>query len=227
LAVALTLGFDVYGTLIDTAGVTAALLPLAGEQAPEFAHRWRDKQLEYSFRRGLMGTYASFADCTRQALAHTADSLGIALTPAQQRGLMEEYRRLPAFTDAASCLRRLSASGHRLFAFSNGQASAVRELLQRAGLLQQFLDIVSVEEVGSFKPDPAVYRRFLQRTESTPEAAWLVSANPFDVIGAAVLGLRTAWVRRSGAQPFDPWGVSPDLTLASLDELPAALPGPA
>lgn len=224
---ALTLGFDVYGTLIDTAGVSAALLPIAGERAPEFARRWRDKQLEYSFRRGLMGDYVSFAECTRQALAHTADSFGIGLTPGQQQGLMEAYGRLPAFADAASSLRRLSASGHRLYAFSNGQAAAVHELLERAGLLQHFRDIVSVEEVRSFKPDPAVYRRFLQRTGSAPDAAWLISANPFDVIGAAALGLRTAWVQRSSAQPFDPWGVTPDLTLGALDELPAALPGPA
>ncbi len=224
---ALTLGFDIYGTLIDTAGVTAALLPLAGERAPEFARRWRDKQLEYSFRRGLMEDYVSFAECTRQALAHTADSLGIDLTPEQHQGLMQEYGRLPAFADAASCLEQLGQDGHRLFAFSNGQAAAVRELLERAGLLQHFRDIVSVEEVRSFKPDPAVYRHFLQRTGAAPYPAWLISANPFDVIGAAALGLRTAWVQRSSAQPFDPWGVTPDLTLGGLDELPAALPGPA
>ena len=221
---ALTLGFDVYGTLIDTAGVTAALLPIAGERAPEFARRWRDKQLEYSFRRGLMGAYVSFA--TRHALIHAADSLGITLTAAQQQELMEQYRRLPAFADAESCLQRLSESGHRLFAFSNGQAAAVHELLERAGLLGYFEDIVSVEAVRSFKPDPAVYRHFLQRTGAGPDSAWLISSNPFDVIGAAALGLRTAWVQRSAAQPFDPWGVIPDLILGGLDQLPANLPGP-
>lgn len=224
---ALTLGFDVYGTLIDTAGVTVALLPLVGEQAPEFARRWRDKQLEYAFRHGLMGAYVSFADCTRQALAHTADSLGIAFTASQQQGLMEAYGRLPAFADAASCLQQLGQAGHRLFAFSNGQATAVRKLLEQARLIRHFLDIVSVEAVRSFKPDPAVYRHFLQCTGTAPGSAWLISSNPFDVIGAAALGLRTVWVQRSRTQPFDPWGVTPDHTLGGLDELPAALRGSA
>jgi len=50
----ITLGFDVYGTLIDTAGVTAALKPFARELAPAFSNLWREKQLEYSFRRGLI-----------------------------------------------------------------------------------------------------------------------------------------------------------------------------
>jgi 2-haloacid dehalogenase len=172
-----------------------------------------------------MGAYASFAECTRQALEYTADSLGIALGPTQQQELMERYRRLPAFADAAPCLQRLSESGQRSFAFSNGQAAAVHELLERAGLLGYFEDIVSVEAVRSFKPDPAVYRHFLQRAGAAPASTWLISSNPFDVIGAAALGLRTAWVRRPAAQPFDPWGVAPDLTLGGLGDLPATLAG--
>jgi len=49
-----TLAFDVYGTLIDTHGVVAALTEMIGKQAQGFSQSWRDKQLEYSFRRGLM-----------------------------------------------------------------------------------------------------------------------------------------------------------------------------
>ena len=55
-----TLGFDVYGTLIDTAGVTEALKQYAGENAAAFSSLWRDKQLEYSFRRALMQNYVPF-----------------------------------------------------------------------------------------------------------------------------------------------------------------------
>ena len=65
---AVTLAFDVYGTLIDTQGVTAALAPHAGGRAADFSRAWRDKQLEYSFRRGLMKSYRNFAVCTAEAL---------------------------------------------------------------------------------------------------------------------------------------------------------------
>ena len=49
-----TLAFDVYGTLIDTQGVTVILEQFLGDRAFEFSRTWREKQLEYSFRRGLM-----------------------------------------------------------------------------------------------------------------------------------------------------------------------------
>ena len=56
----ITLAFDVYGTLIDTNVVVEKLTEYLGELAPSFANTWRDKQLEYSFRRGLMENYEHF-----------------------------------------------------------------------------------------------------------------------------------------------------------------------
>ncbi len=76
----IVLAFDVYGTLIDTAGVTEELRDIIGDRAPGFAQLWRDKQLEYSFRRALMQNYADFSVCTRQALEYTGKQLGVALS---------------------------------------------------------------------------------------------------------------------------------------------------
>ena len=75
----LTLAFDVYGTLIDTRGITSALEGLVGDRAARFADLWRSKQLEYSFRRGLMGAYQDFSVCTAQSLAHTCELMGVSL----------------------------------------------------------------------------------------------------------------------------------------------------
>ena len=65
---ALTLAFDVYATLIDTHGVIVALEKHVGAKAHDFSRTWREKQLEYSFRRGLMQNYENFAVCTSNAL---------------------------------------------------------------------------------------------------------------------------------------------------------------
>ena len=64
-----TIAFDVYGTLIDTDCVVSQLREWIGSQADVFSKTWRSKQLEYSFRRGLMRRYENFAVCTRQAPA--------------------------------------------------------------------------------------------------------------------------------------------------------------
>jgi 2-haloacid dehalogenase len=68
----ITLAFDVYGTLIDTGGVMVLLGKYVGDKAPEFSRVWREKQLEYSFRRGLMQNYENFALCTTNALDYTS-----------------------------------------------------------------------------------------------------------------------------------------------------------
>jgi 2-haloacid dehalogenase len=67
-----TIAFDVYGTLIDTAGVFTLLEKLINTQATLFINTWRAKQLEYSFRRGLMKNYVDFITCTRQSLEYTS-----------------------------------------------------------------------------------------------------------------------------------------------------------
>ena len=67
----ITFAFDVYGTLINTHGVVIALEELIGKQAQAFSQTWRDKQLEYSFRRGLMKSYDVFPVCIRNALDYS------------------------------------------------------------------------------------------------------------------------------------------------------------
>ena len=105
------LAFDVYGTLIDTHGVIAELEETLGEGAAVFSQRWRDKQLEYSFRRSLMGAYAPFSDCTREALEFTDRALGAGLTEGQKDRLMATYGKLPAFPDVAEALERFARAG--------------------------------------------------------------------------------------------------------------------
>ncbi|MBB3189525.1 haloacid dehalogenase type II [Halomonas cerina] len=221
---ATVLAFDVYGTLIDTHGVVTELeerLAASGkaELAAEFSRRWRDKQLEYSFRRGLMGAYVDFSRCTREALEFTDRILQTRLSDGDKDHLMTTYTRLPAFPDAAAALARFHEAGVTCVAFSNGSREAVEGLLDQADIRERFDDVVSVDEVKRFKPDPAVYAHLRARLEVAPGDTWLISSNPFDVIGARHAGLHGAWVRRSPEAPFDPWGIEPDLTVSDLEAL--------
>lgn len=221
---ATTLAFDVYGTLIDTHGIVAELSKLVGDRAAMFSQRWREKQLEYSFRRGLMQHYEDFSVCTRHALDYVCEAMNAHLSVEQRDRLIDCYRSLPAFSDAKAGLTTLKQSGYRCFAFSNGTARAVEALLHSAGIDEFFIDIVSVEDVRVFKPSPATYAHFLRRADTQGDQAWLISSNPFDVIGAKSAGMHAAWVRRSEAAIFDPWGIEPDLTVAGLGDLAVSLP---
>ncbi|MBT8419897.1 MAG: haloacid dehalogenase type II [Gammaproteobacteria bacterium] len=215
----ITLAFDVYGTLVDTNGVTIALEKHVGNSAPAFSRLWREKQLEYSFRRALMQNYAKFSVCIREALDFTCSSFDLTLNPGDRQALIATYETLPAFDDTEEGLACATENGFRLFAFSNGSADVVERLLGNAGIGGYFVDIVSVDDIKSFKPDPAVYGHFLRSSRSLAATAWLVSGNPFDVMGAISFGMRAAWVRRSPEALFDPWGIEPTLTAMNLVDL--------
>ena len=219
-----TLAFDVYGTLIDTNGVILTLQKMVGDKAAEFSRVWREKQLEYSFRRGLMQRYRNFSVCTREELDYTCTILQVDLGNADRNMLMDTYRVLPAFGDVAEALKQLDKPAYRLYAFSNGQTEAVRGLLEHAGILDCFIDIVSVDEVKRFKPDPAVYQHMLKRCGSTPDSTWLISSNPFDILGARSAGVRGIWLQRSATSIFDPWDdLAADATISLLTQLDAAI----
>ena len=211
-----TLAFDVYGTLIDTAGVTGALEKLVGDEAAKFSDEWRRKQLEYTFRYGLMGQYRDFRVCTRQALDYCCALMQADLSPRERDDLMAQYLALPAFDDVIDGLESLSQSGVKMYAFSNGMPDDLEALLSHAGIRDYFSGVVSVDEVSTFKPNPVVYRHFLKRAGATAGDSWLISGNGFDVCGARAIGMRAVWMRRNPAMVFDPWEFTPDHEAASF-----------
>ena len=214
-----TLAFDVYGTLIDPFGISKQLESIAGDKTPTFAQLWRDKQIEYLFRRALGRDYQPFSVCTSQALDFAATHLQIQLSAGDKKKLLAKYRELPAYEEVPEALRELQDAGCRNYGFSNGEPDDLAYLLAHAGLDGALDGIVSVHAVQSFKPDPAVYAHFLKETGAAKEQTWLVSGNPFDVIGAHMAGWRTTWVKRNPAAVFDPWDIEPDATVTDMSEL--------
>ncbi len=217
------IAFDVYGTLVDPLEMGEKLRPVVGDVAEPLAKLWREKQLEYTFRRGLMRRYENFDVCTRQALDHAASILSVELSGDERGRMIEEYGSLSPFADVAPGLKELRDAGHTLVAFSNGVEATVRMLLQRASVLPLLDGVVSVDDLSSFKPDPEVYSYLCRRLEASPSEIRLVSSNPFDVIGAKSAGLKTVWVKRGPNIPFDPWGIEPDLIVSDLQDLASKL----
>ena len=218
----LVLAFDVYGTMIDPSGIVGDLGENFGAQAGLAARLWREKQLEFTFRRALMRQYVDFDLCTAQALSYVSGELGVGLGEHRKRALLDAYRRLPAYPDAKPALEMLGAAGYRIVALTNGTERSVQTLLQHADIDGYFEMILSADTVRTFKPDPAVYD-LVQRAGLPREKVWLVSGNPFDVIGAKACGLRAAWVQRDRSRTFDPWEIGPDAVIWDLKELRQAL----
>lgn len=213
------IGFDVYGTLVDPVDMGDHLESLIGDQARAFGQLWHDKKVEFAFRRALMERYEDFSVCTRQALQYCLQQFKVKLSAQEQETLLAKFSQLKAFADVRPGLEALQSQGHRLVAFSNGPEAAVRTLLAQAGVLELMEQVVSVDEVRTYKPSPRVYHYLLERTATTADNCWLISSNPWDVIGGKSAGLNAAWVRRDPNRVFDPWELTPDLVVADLIEL--------
>ena len=216
--------FDIYGTVIDTDGMAAHLEKAFGAKAQEATRLWREKQLEFSFRRGLMRKYVNFDVCTAQALTYVTERMRVHLNERDRGVLLDSYLRLPAFPDVKPALESLRDAGYTLMALTNGPEKSIRALLCHAGLILYFEAIISVDEIMTFKPNPAVYEHLVRSVRRPKEKVWLVSGNPWDVIGAKAYGLKSVWLQRDPARIFDPWEFLPDVIVTSMEKLCADLP---
>lgn len=212
--------FDAYGTLFDVASAAARHRDRLGDRHAALSRLWRQKQLEYTWLRTLMGRHADFQQVTEDALDYALEALS--LPAALRGGLLDIYRRLDAYPDAADTLRRLRERGLKTAILSNGSPSMLAAIVSGAGLDGAFDAVLSVESVGRFKPVPAVYRLAVDRLGVEAPEIGFVSANGWDAAGAAAFGFRTVWVNREGA-PLDRLPARPLAQIKQLAELPALL----
>jgi 2-haloacid dehalogenase len=211
--------FDAYGTLFDVHSVVDAGRAVTAD--PEaLSALWRQKQLEYSWLRSLMGRYEDFWAVTEAALVFASRRLGLALDAAQRRRLMDAYLALAPFPDVPGALARLE--GLPCAILSNGAPRMLETVVARSGLGGRFRAVISVDAVRAYKPDPAVYALGPARLGVPRDGVGFVSSNGWDVAGAKAFGLAVAWVNRHGA-PREELGVTPDLEVRDLGELAHAL----
>jgi 2-haloacid dehalogenase len=213
--------FDAYGTLFDWASAAARARDVLGDRAQPLAELWRQKQLQYTWLRSLMGKHVDFWQVTGDALDFALEGMGLA-DPALRARLMGLYERVEAYPEAAAVLSRLRAAGRRTAILSNGAPRMLAEAAAHAGLAPLLDEVLSVEEVGVYKPHRSVYQLAATRLGLWPGEILFVSANGWDAWGAKASGLRVAWCNRAG-QPRERLTEPPDAEVRSLAEVPGLL----
>ena len=189
--------FDAYGTLFNVASPIEKLASTIGEKSGDVAKLWRQKQLEYTWLRSLMGTHTDFWNVTRDALDYTLEVFGVS-----EAGLADElmtlYLKLDAYEEVLAALQAVRAKGKRCAVLSNGSPSMLDSALRHAGLDKMFEHVLSVEEVGIYKPSRRVYRLAMQKMQiADAPSICFVSANAWDAQAAAQFGFQTVRVMRS------------------------------
>jgi 2-haloacid dehalogenase len=209
--------FDAYGTLFDVHSVVEAGREITADPAT-LSLTWRQKQLEYTWLRALMGRYEDFWAVTESALRYTLRRLGLQATEAQIRRLMDAYLALACFPEVPAALARLQGRPRAIL--SNGAPRMLHAAVTTSGLTGALEHVLSVDAVRTYKPAPAVYALAPRATGVDAGDLLFVSSNAWDVAGAKAFGYQVAWCNRQDA-PEEELGVRADLIIRRLDELPA------
>jgi 2-haloacid dehalogenase len=210
--------FDAYGTLFDVHSAVARHAGAVGPQAEAVSRLWRLKQLEYSWTRSLMRRYADFWAVTQEGLDFALASHGLA-DQGLREPLLDAYRSLACHVEVPAMLAALRAMGVRTAILSNGSPAMLAAAVESAGIGGLLDAVLSVEEVGVYKPDPSVYAMALERLGVAPGAACFQSSNPWDAAAAAANGFQVVWINRSG-QPLEYGWVLRGHELRDLSGLP-------
>jgi 2-haloacid dehalogenase len=211
--------FDAYGTLFDFAAAARACRDVLGDAAEPLSALWRDKQLQYTWLRAAQGRHADFWQVTGDALDFTLETLGLE-RPGLRERLMQLYLALEPFPEVPGVLAVLRSAGHKTAILSNGTPAMLDAIVTGAGLGGMFDAVLSVEEVGAFKPDRRVYQLAVDRLGLPAHAIAFQSSNAWDAHAASAFGMRVVWCNRYG-QRRERLPGAPDCEIATLADLPA------
>lgn len=215
--------FDAYGTLFDVNAAAQQAASEPGQEAlaalwPQLARDWRLKQLQYTWLRAVAGRHCDFWQVTQDGLDWAMEAVGLD-DPALRDRLLNLYKTLAAYPEVPAMLGALKDRGIATAILSNGSPGMLHAAVSHAGLGGHLDAVLSVEDVGVFKPHELVYNMVGARFGCAADEVLFVSANGWDAAGAAGYGFTTAWVNRA-AEPMDRLYAKPHHVLSDLTTIP-------
>ncbi len=207
--------FDCYGTLIDwrsgAAAAISAIPELAGIDRASLVERRLDVELDVEHER-----YRPYDQVLAISMQRTAAEYGVTLSDGSARAFVDSIARWMPFQDAGGFLRRLATVGTPMAILSNVTRDSLDVSVRKLGV--RFDQLITAEDVRSYKPDRAHWRALHASRRIEPERQLHIAGSiAHDIRPAAELGTKTVWVRRA-REPV-PQDVRPDLIVQSLAEL--------
>jgi 2-haloacid dehalogenase len=212
----LVVAFDVVETLFALAPVGETLRGFG--QSESALDRFFARMLRDGFAVACSGRYRSFGEVAGATLAVTAPSL----SGEERATVIGAFRRLPAHPDVRPAFELLRAHGIRVTTLTNGSAVLTSHLLEQAQLAGLVERIVSVDEIGVWKPQAAPYLHAATTFGVQPHQTALVAVHAWDTHGARTAGLVSGWAARlegTYSAVFEPPHVQGDDLVAVAEAL--------
>ena len=199
--------FDAYGTLFDVASAARELALQPGRERlkncwVKLANDWRHKQLQYSWLRAIMNKHIDFWSVTQDGLDWALEANNLSDDSDLRKELLKLYFNLTAYPEVFQMLSDLRSNHILTGILSNGSPDMLNGAVQSAGISDLLNEVISVEDVGVFKPDISVYELVEKRFGCEIREVLFVSSNCWDACAAVSFGFQTGWVNRSN-EPKD------------------------
>ena len=208
--------FDAYGTCFDINSAAEKMAKDIGENWLAFSTTWRTTQLEYTWLRSLMKKHVNFWKITEDSLNFAMESHNINTKFKNQ--LLDLYKKLNAYPELRNCLIKLKNKKIKTCILSNGTPDLLDQLVTNSNTKDLFDDLISIEKVGVYKPDPKVYSLVIDQYNCKPNEVCFMSSNTWDVVGGGVFGYQSVWVDRFN-KVFDQLDFMPKFRIKNLSEL--------
>jgi 2-haloacid dehalogenase len=214
------IAFDVNETLLSLDPVRDNLEGIFGSDPP--VGEWFARMLHGSLIANTLGQHRSFDAIGAEALINLAARRGLLLRAEDAIDALAPMAELPAHPDVVPGITRLSDAGFVMVALTNGSTEVANSQIKRVGLDKLLRRVISVDEVGRFKPDPVPYRHAAEVMGVPLADMVLVAAHDWDCAGAMAAGADAVFVKRPGAI----WGLPtppPDKQVSDISKLAVAL----
>ena len=217
------LTFDCYGTLVDwESGILAALSPVLARHGVEVgAGELLRLYAEHEARLEAAPRHESYRRILAGVMSGIAGDLGFVPSADELEVLARSIGSWPPFADTVESLARLQ-SRYALVVVSNVDDDLFAHTARALGI--RFDDVITAQQVGSYKPSLENFRRALERVDVPAQRVLHVAQSLYhDHVPAKRLGLSTVWIRRpsrAGRHGVAPAAdVRPDLELPDLRSL--------
>ena len=191
---------------------------MLGDSFDELTTLWREKQLQYTWLRAAQGRHADFWQVTGDALDFSLETLMLDQQGLRDR-LMELYLTLDTFPEVQGVLKDLKAAGLKTAILSNGTPAMLDSAVKNARIDSLLDAVLSVEEVGVYKPDPRVYQLAVDQLGIPASQISFQSSNAWDAYAASSFGMKVVWCNRY-RQRKERLPGNPDQEIETLAELP-------
>lgn len=211
-----TILFDINETVLNLSPLKPKFKKIFGDEST--ATTWFSMLLHSSTVCALTGVKSTFSTLAADMLDNLAARQKLKLFSTDRNEILTTFANLPAHNDIKSALILLKENGYQTIAFSNSSSTLVTQQIKNSGLSLYFDQVISVEETGSFKPDPKVYQFVADQLQQPIEELRLVATHDWDTHGALTAGMLAAYIDRSNA-PYHPQLIRPEIIANDMNQL--------